>query len=351
RSVGDAQVDSVFFGYTGRLFDSETDLQNNLNRWYDADTGRWISQDPIGFAAGDANLYRYVGNGPTNATDPSGLEEFQPINLIPQASGLGVAITLLRGDYARSAQVADTGARVFHGDFSGATTSTTAYGLVTFDRLALPPVAQIGKSFLGPSCFEVAAERLDPNAARRGGFYGDGILAAEEIVGTGVNPTRFATSMDDALRRLRRIRAPKRLARTSDWTTSRGVIRISDLHSGPSWRPYVHNHESVHRFFTPGAGVPSTRLSKMSRARQILRLQGYQHSSILRYSEEAIAESYALLCRTGNLSKAIGIGRRFPISRGYVTVPGLLLEGGIGGTIYIGLLYGAYELGEHLFDE
>jgi len=35
-----------------------------------------FSQDPIGFAGGDANLYRYVGNGPTNATDPSGLEEF-----------------------------------------------------------------------------------------------------------------------------------------------------------------------------------------------------------------------------------------------------------------------------------
>lgn len=27
----------------------------------------------MGFAAGDENLYRYVGNGPTNATDPSGL--------------------------------------------------------------------------------------------------------------------------------------------------------------------------------------------------------------------------------------------------------------------------------------
>ncbi len=39
-----------------------------------------ISKDPIGFAAGDANLYRYVGNGPTNATDPSGLEspQFDP---------------------------------------------------------------------------------------------------------------------------------------------------------------------------------------------------------------------------------------------------------------------------------
>ena len=32
-----------------------------------------LSQDPIGFAGGDANLYRYVGNHPTLATDPSGL--------------------------------------------------------------------------------------------------------------------------------------------------------------------------------------------------------------------------------------------------------------------------------------
>ncbi len=34
-----------------------------------------FSEDPIGFEAGDSNLYRYVGNGPTNATDPTGLEE------------------------------------------------------------------------------------------------------------------------------------------------------------------------------------------------------------------------------------------------------------------------------------
>jgi RHS repeat-associated protein len=67
-------VDLVF-GYTGKLFDETTRLQNNLNRWYDSSTGRWISQDPIGFAAGDANLYRYVGNSPTNATDPNGLIE------------------------------------------------------------------------------------------------------------------------------------------------------------------------------------------------------------------------------------------------------------------------------------
>jgi len=65
----------LIFGYTGKMLDEATGLQNNLNRWYDSQTGRWISQDPIGFAGGDANLYRYVGNSPTNATDPSGLEE------------------------------------------------------------------------------------------------------------------------------------------------------------------------------------------------------------------------------------------------------------------------------------
>jgi RHS repeat-associated protein len=62
------------FAFTGRFFDDETGLQNNLNRWYDPSTGRWISEDPIGFAAGDPNLYRYVGNMPTEHVDPSGLE-------------------------------------------------------------------------------------------------------------------------------------------------------------------------------------------------------------------------------------------------------------------------------------
>jgi RHS repeat-associated protein len=63
----------VVFGFTGRYLDAETGLQNNLNRWYDAATGQWISEDPIGFAAGDANLARYVGNEPTGYIDPSGL--------------------------------------------------------------------------------------------------------------------------------------------------------------------------------------------------------------------------------------------------------------------------------------
>jgi len=71
-SESNSAIDLIF-GFTGRLNDESTGLQNNLNRWYDPTVGRWLSEDPIGFSAGDANLYRYVNNGPTYATDPRGL--------------------------------------------------------------------------------------------------------------------------------------------------------------------------------------------------------------------------------------------------------------------------------------
>jgi hypothetical protein len=45
---------------------------------YDPTVGRFITEDPIGFAGRDTNLYRYVGNSPTNATDPTGLAENGP---------------------------------------------------------------------------------------------------------------------------------------------------------------------------------------------------------------------------------------------------------------------------------
>ena len=43
----------------------------NQVRWFDPTVGRWLSEDP---AEADPNLYRYCGNGPTDGTDPSGME-------------------------------------------------------------------------------------------------------------------------------------------------------------------------------------------------------------------------------------------------------------------------------------
>ena len=42
-------------------------------RSFGASSGRFLSEDPIGFEAGDENLYRYVGNDGVGEVDPSGL--------------------------------------------------------------------------------------------------------------------------------------------------------------------------------------------------------------------------------------------------------------------------------------
>jgi RHS repeat-associated protein len=94
----------IVFGYTGKYFDETTGLQNSWNRWYSPKMGRFISQDPIGFAAGDANLYRYVGNKPTTHTDPSGLQESAngpstqsptiTVNVINSGTGQPFTVTL-----------------------------------------------------------------------------------------------------------------------------------------------------------------------------------------------------------------------------------------------------------------
>src|SRR5262249_44387326 len=57
------------YKWTGRELQTETGLYYNRARFYDPATGRWVSQDPLGFDAGDSNLYRYVKNQPTGATD------------------------------------------------------------------------------------------------------------------------------------------------------------------------------------------------------------------------------------------------------------------------------------------
>jgi len=67
-----AAVDHLF-GYAGRELDEETGLAYHRARYYDPAVGRFVSADPAGFHAGDANLYRYVGNNPLSFVDPSGL--------------------------------------------------------------------------------------------------------------------------------------------------------------------------------------------------------------------------------------------------------------------------------------
>lgn len=56
----------------GQYYDDETDLHYNVNRYYDPDTGRYLSADPAGMAGG-LNSYLYAGASPTIYIDPYGL--------------------------------------------------------------------------------------------------------------------------------------------------------------------------------------------------------------------------------------------------------------------------------------
>ncbi len=60
-----------FVGQFG-VMDDPSGLEFMRNRFYDSDTGRFISQDPIGFEGGSLNLYQYARNNPIEAIDPNG---------------------------------------------------------------------------------------------------------------------------------------------------------------------------------------------------------------------------------------------------------------------------------------
>ena len=61
-SLGDDVRPFIPFLYQGQYYDFETNLAYNRFRYYSPETGAYISQDPIGLAGGNPNLYAYVGD-------------------------------------------------------------------------------------------------------------------------------------------------------------------------------------------------------------------------------------------------------------------------------------------------
>ena len=61
------------YAFTGRELDPETGLYFYRARYYDPQTGRFISEDPVKFEGGP-NFYVYTENNPINRIDPFGLD-------------------------------------------------------------------------------------------------------------------------------------------------------------------------------------------------------------------------------------------------------------------------------------
>jgi RHS repeat-associated protein len=70
-AVGTASTNP--YQFTGRENDL-SGLYYMRARYYSPTLQRFISQDPIGFGGGDANLYAYAMNRPSYLVDPSGLQ-------------------------------------------------------------------------------------------------------------------------------------------------------------------------------------------------------------------------------------------------------------------------------------
>jgi RHS repeat-associated protein len=60
------------FRFTGREWDSETNLYYYRARYYDPLWGRFLSEDPIRFGGG-VDFYPYARNNPVTRVDPTGL--------------------------------------------------------------------------------------------------------------------------------------------------------------------------------------------------------------------------------------------------------------------------------------
>ncbi len=87
------------FGYAGGLYDRATGLVRFSARDYDAEIGRWIERDPVGFGGGDTNVYAYVGGRPNTLTDPSGLEaDASTLAAYVPGVNLAAAVMAMRAD-------------------------------------------------------------------------------------------------------------------------------------------------------------------------------------------------------------------------------------------------------------
>ncbi|MEM7792084.1 MAG: RHS repeat-associated core domain-containing protein [Verrucomicrobiota bacterium] len=85
RTTG-SKVDDFSFLFSTKYEDAETGLLYYGYRYYDVETGRWLSRDPIE-EEGGLNLYRFVGNNGVNQTDYLGLSIVDWINGIVESLG------------------------------------------------------------------------------------------------------------------------------------------------------------------------------------------------------------------------------------------------------------------------
>jgi RHS repeat-associated protein len=206
--------------YAGYRLDGLTNLYYVDARYYSATEGRFLQRDPIGYAAGDPNLYRYTGDNPVNYVDPFGLDRLERA---PMGNGMAILYyvrsrhTILGSYDAPWVKLGylDTKTNlVYRGKLVVALSDiedevnawfTTSRWVAWFKEHQIPPERLKGQGVLW---------RMDPEVGYTG-FVNDSARAGKQIQGLAETDLYFSSTVGfgaspSSAARLARFKAPSR---------------------------------------------------------------------------------------------------------------------------------------------
>lgn len=319
-------------GFTGHEDDVELGLVNMKGRMYDPRIGRFLTPDPMvsqPLRSQRWNPYSYVSNRPLSAIDPSGFEDMNMplVDVIWGYIGGG------------------TGSNGGGGGVEGGMPYSTFDGNADPLGSAVIAGAEQWQSITNGLAWSPAAEANYQESLKQGSRVSPTSPVVGMITDQMVQTTPaasgnlllgFATAIGSPA-----VAATDVKPRYPNYTVGRtpgGALAVTDKFGEISVRPGLSGkvlqetlgHEGVHSFFSPMPG------GAIQTARADFGMWAYMNSDLLRYVEEAIAETNG----TGSLAQGVA----FPFS-GYGISP---VRMGIEATVYVGVCVGpsvaAYSL-------